>query len=183
MFDRIIQITKEHQWLLLTVLSGIGMILVLFGHIIPGFVEVHETQAEIRTCENKIAQAAQWQSNAEELEQNTLRLRNQIRQFVFQQKQDTHQSMMIQFLSKVSDENGVTIAGIEPGEVIKEKQHFELPVHLKLETTFHKLGRFINRLENAEHIIRIHDLKINSNRMTSSKLDIDIILHVYYLTE
>lgn len=181
MIEKYWQKLREHSWFTIAGLSCLFFVYVLISHIIPLCGEVLDIHKTIEKNRQKIDQVKDWQTMYDQLEGRKKHLKKQIEQFVFSQKQDTHLSRILTFLSKSAKETGVRIQTIKPQEIKKAKTHIELPIQLTLTTRFHQLAHFVNTIETSEPVIKLESVKITAKKMISNLLHVEMTLAVYYL--
>lgn len=181
MFEQYWQQIKEHRWVTYAVLGSLFFFYVLIIHIVPLYREIQDTRKTIQNNQQRVAQAQDYQVSYERILESTKRIKDQIEQLVFSQTQDTQLSATIKFLSQSASLKGIELSSIRPQEIVQTSQHIELPIELSMTTQFHKLARFINVIETSEPIIKIESLTLHAQDMTSTQLNVEMTLIVYYL--
>jgi type IV pilus assembly protein PilO len=181
MIESFIHVLREQFWRIIAGIAGLLFIMIFVSHLLPFGGEIGKINRTIQQNNNRIHQAENWKGTFRQLNAQKKHLEKRVEQFVSSQKQDTQLSSMIAFLSESAKQSGVLISAIQPREIEKKKQHTELPVELTLLTTYHKLGKFINIIETSEQVIKIRYLKIVSRNLSSNQLQVEIVLHYYYL--
>ncbi len=181
MFEQYWQQIKDHHWYTYAVLGSLFFFYILIIQIVPLYREIQNTRRTIQNNQQRVTQTQDYQISYDRLLENNKRIQNQIEQLVFSQKQDAQLSTTIEFLSRSAKAKGIDLSSIKPQEAIQTKQRIEFPIELSMTTQFHRLGRFINTLETSEPVIQIKALKIRAQSMTSTLLNGEMTLIVYYL--
>jgi len=70
------------------------------------------------------------------------------------------QMEIINDVSRIAREIGVKVNSIQPLAVSKEDGFTKISFSLSLEATYHKLGKFINRLERSQMFLRMERLNL-----------------------
>lgn len=181
MIESMIRILREHVWHVVAGIVGLLFMIIVVSHLIPFGLEIGKINRTIQQNNDRIRQAQNWKGTFRQLKAQKKYLEKRVEQFVTSQKQDARLSSMIVFLSQSANQCDVHITTIKPREIEKKEQHTELPIELTLTTTYHKLGRFINRIETSDQVIKIKYLKITSQNLTSNQLQVEMVLHFYFL--
>jgi len=181
MFEKYLQQIKDHRWYTYALLSSLFFLYVFISHIIPLYREIDYTKRTIRSNQQRVAQTQDYQISYDRLLEGNKQIQNQIEQLVFSQKQDAQLSATINFLSQSAQAKSIELSSIVPQEAVQIIQHIELPIELKMTTQFHRLGRFINAVETSEPVIKIEAITIRVQSMTSTLLNAEMTLIVYYL--
>lgn len=181
MIESIFRMLREQFWHIIAGMVGLLFIIIIVCHLLPFGLEIGQINRTIQENNKRIHQARNWKGTFRQLKAQKKHLEKRVEQFVTSQKQDTQLSAMIVFLSESARESGVRISTIKPLEIEQKKQHAELPVELTLSTTYHRLGKFINVIETSDQVIKIRYLKIASPSLASNQLQVDMILHYYFL--
>ncbi|MBN2097323.1 MAG: type 4a pilus biogenesis protein PilO [Candidatus Omnitrophica bacterium] len=75
---------------------------------------------------------------------------------------------ILEYLSAAAKELDLKLTEIKPVEQTKEQDqvgafYYKAPILLSAESPYHNLGRFINKLENADRFMKISNIKILAN--------------------
>jgi type IV pilus assembly protein PilO len=63
-------------------------------------------------------------------------------------------------ISRLGQESGLTFTLFKPGNPVKRDFYAEIPIQIKVDGSYHALGRFFDRLSRMDRIINVTDLKI-----------------------
>ncbi|UCB56560.1 MAG: type 4a pilus biogenesis protein PilO [Candidatus Omnitrophota bacterium] len=95
---------------------------------------------------------------------------------------------ILEYLSDAAKELKVRITEIRP--VIEEKDkaatpsiYYKAPILLKAECGYHQLGRFLNKLENADRFMRIDNIKIEADPEKVGIHNVELIVVTYVMTK
>ena len=95
---------------------------------------------------------------------------------------------ILEYLSDAARELNVKITEIKPSEQDKDKSaqvslYSETAILLKAECSYHQLGRFLNKLENADRFMKISDIEIIANPGTSGIVYAQLTVLTYVMKE
>lgn len=99
-------------------------------------------------------------------------------------------SALLESLSEIAKASDVKITAVKPyaavaggqsGESVGAYQKF--PIMVKAVCGYHQLGRFLNKLENAETFMRITDIKITGSNDNPREHNVYLVVNTYVITE
>lgn len=93
---------------------------------------------------------------------------------------------LLENLSKMARNANITIIGITPVtlKLQKEKKvtvYQETPILITAKSGYHELGHFLNNLENGDRFMKVVDMGIKANAMSSKKHDVELMVYTYVL--
>ena len=172
---------NEHRWLIIAGFTGIMLSVILFGNIVPLFVESGYLGRQIRTQQKRIEQADEWEATGRYVRDRKKRLENEISRFVVSRGQDTHISRIVRFLSDEAEKQDIRMTSIKPGPAQDAGHHVIFPVELAFSADYHRTGRFIHHIEISDQMVKVASLDMASPDMTASRLNVKVTLSFCYL--
>jgi len=172
---------KERKWVIISLFGSLFFLYVLFGRIVPLIVEIVDMQKTLQENSDRMDKVDASEITYHQLEEEKRQLQTQIEQFVFGQKQDTHLSKILAYLSRCAKEREIRIVSIKPQDIVTAQRYVIVPIQVNMISRFHDLGYFINRIETSEWIIKIEYLKVAAQNMTSDILHVEMTLLLYFL--
>jgi Tfp pilus assembly protein PilO len=93
---------------------------------------------------------------------------------------------VLEFLSQAARKMDVRITEIKPVAQDKSEPgvhslYYRIPILLKAECGYHQLGRFLNKLENADRFMKIDDIKITANPEMFGIHDVRLVVVTYVM--
>ncbi|MDD5747057.1 MAG: type 4a pilus biogenesis protein PilO [Candidatus Omnitrophica bacterium] len=93
--------------------------------------------------------------------------------------------VFLELISKIARNHDVKIIAIEPQKVIEDANPFyvKIPVLIDAYCGYHALGGFINDLEFADKLMKVENIKINSDETNPGTHQVFLIIHTFCLRE
>lgn len=96
--------------------------------------------------------------------------------------------LLLQFISDVANKNNITVTQIKPTKQLKTKadkkqnvslQFMSVSIALVLSCDYHRLGKFINDLENAENFFAVEEIRIIPGSSDYINQNVNLLLKTY----
>ena len=174
---------KRKRWIILYYLAIGGFCLIGFFRILPDVLTAFDMQSMLSENNLLIEQAESIDMHMDEYEQQRTNLGSQLENMVLSQDREAQLSTILDKISSVAKEAKVQIQRIKPHQVMRKTSHSELPIDIVVASDYHALGRFLNRLETGQPVIKVRSFEIRSESMLSYRLDTQINVTVLYLEQ
>lgn len=126
---------------------------------------------EARRVSKEVSQTKEDIANISKFEEQLRDLKQKVSSYEKNIPKEQEISVLLKELSEFAQATDVKILVIQPLEETKKEgkevvtvdtkmPYLEVPISIEGKATYHNLGFFINELENAEHFMRITDIKI-----------------------
>lgn len=171
----------KYRWVILYFFSVGCFCLIFIFRIIPDISDMIRKKSVLSERNELIQQAFQVELQMDQYKTERTRLGNQLEHMVLSQDEEARLSTILNAISNVAKATKVRIRRIKPDQVRPMQSHFELPIEIDMASEYHALGRFLNRLETGQPIIRVESFDIRSESMLSAQLEIQINIVVLYL--
>lgn len=171
------KLNKEQlQKIILGSIVGIIILVVLVTVIFgPNIRRMRELRGQINKEGNKVIKAEQEVSGLAKLKLNLKRQEEEIKWYQLDMPLATP-DWLLERLNSLAGETGIDFDKIEPkGYITKAGSYWLQGLYIEVKTDYHRLGIFINKLENLSPFIKILDLSITGNKD-------DIKRHIVKLT-
>lgn len=167
---------EQLEKIILGVIGGIIVIIVLMNFVFgPNVRRIRELRAMIREEKDKVVNAERDVSEFPRIKLNLKRLEGQVKQYQ-QDMPEATPDWLLERLNRLASETGIDFDKIEPKGYIAKLGPYQLQgLYIELRTDYHRLGGFINKLENLSPFIKVLDLNIAGNKD-------DIKRHIVKLT-
>ena len=155
----------------------------------PTWAIVKQTTPEVRILRNRLATAKNSIANMPrfKVQIKEMQKRVAIHQNKFSSKQDM--SSILKGLSDTAKDTSVKIIAIKPYPAVENPSsptsagYKKAPISVKASCGYHQLGKFLNRLENADTLIRVSDIKIVNDSKDDLQHQVYLLVNTFILTE
>jgi len=172
-----------NRWRTLIFFSLVGAVLIIFFRITPDVMKIIEIQKQLHKSKLRIREAIRVEQNLGQIEQRQQEIKKQIENTVFDENQETQLSTILQQISRAASAEEVRVERMKPGVVERKPTHVELPLELDVSCRYHPIGRFLNRLETSQPVMKVKTVAIQAESIVSSRLDARIHVLVFYLEQ
>lgn len=175
---------QQLEKIALLVIGGVIVFIVLvtlvFGPNIRNIkrlsAKIREQRGKVVTAEKEIAGLVNLKSNLEKLEEN-------IKQYQLDMPLGTP-DWLLEKLNSLAGEIGIDFDKIEPKGNIDQQGSYALQgLYIELKTDYHRLGVFLNKLENSSPFLRLLDLSITANKEDINKHVVKLTVGAYVKTQ
>lgn len=162
-----------------SVLSLIIVIVLITLVFAPTFKRIRENRVKIAEEKKKVQKAEDEISNISGLKSNLNKMKEQLVQY-YKNMPEATPDWLLGRLNSIADETGINFDKIEPKGRIEQVDSYDLQgLYLELKTDYHRLGIFINKLENLSPFIKILDLSITGNKSDVNKHIVKLTVGAY----
>ncbi|MFH2137211.1 MAG: type 4a pilus biogenesis protein PilO [Candidatus Omnitrophota bacterium] len=162
-----------------------GAVIVFLLLLIPQFGHVMKISKEAKQKKEVLDYIDQGMSDFQvrELELDELML--SYKSYIDQLPTQEEFPVFLDLLSAKAREHDIKIIAIEPQKVIQEEGMFyvRIPVFVDAVCGYHSLGGFINSLEYSHKLMKIKNIKIESNDANPDKHQVFITVDAFCLKE
>lgn len=151
--------------------------------LIKTLPQVRELQRKVNFARNAVANIQTYKKQIEELRSSLSLYKKR-----FSTKQEIFS--LLQGLSEIAKSSGLKIIAIKPHPAViatqkdtKTGAYQKFPISINARCGYHQLGRFLNKLENADTFMRITDISITSNPQDPLEHQIYILVNTYIIIE
>lgn len=181
MKERLLKIFAAYRWPALTVASLCLFAFALLEQALPLVQAQWQNLQALHELKERLHQAQAGKHLTGILQKQNENWQTRIDQLVSAQNQEVQLSRVLHFLSQAAREHDVQILNLSPQARQSFEQYLELPVALELRAHYHGLGGFMHAIETAPTIIKITSYKMTAPQMTSTNLQVQLRLSIYYL--
>lgn len=159
---------------------GTIVIVVLITLILgPNLRRIGELRTKIRKQRDKVIKAEREVSELARIRLNLKRLEDQVKKYQQDMPLATP-DWLLERLNILANEEGIDFDRIEPkGHITEIGPYWLQGLYVELKTDYHRLGRFINKLENLSPFIKIIDLSITGNKENINKHIVKLTVGTY----
>jgi Tfp pilus assembly protein PilO len=145
--------------------------------------KVRDIQRRLNLTRQDIANIATYKMQVEDLRK---------RLSAYKKKFSTTQQIdpLLKELSEMAQISGVKIIAIKPHLTATQIQqnlanvaYQKFPISITAICSYHELGTFLNKLENADIFMRVTDIKIIGNAENPAEHDVYILVNTYVFAE
>lgn len=175
------KIPKEQlEKIILGGVVGTIVIVVLITLILgPNIRRIGELRAKIHKERGKVVKAEREVSELARIKLNLKRLEDQIKQYQEDMPLATP-DWLLERLNTLANKEGIDFDRIEPkGHITHIGPYWLQGLYVELKTDYHRLARFINKLENLSPFIKIIDLSIAGNKENINKHIVKLTVGTY----
>lgn len=175
------KLNKEQlEKLILGVVFGIIVIVVLMTLVFgPNLKRIGILRIGIHEEREKVVKAEKEILRFPTVKLNLKRLREEVRQYQVNMPEATP-DWLLERLNNLGSETEISFDKIEPrGYITQAGLYWLQGLHIELKTDYHRLGRFINKLENLSPFIKVIDLSIVSNKDNINKHVVKLTVGTY----
>ena len=181
-----IDLKDKKKVLILGAIVGVGAIYIYLSFILlPQIarVAVAYSKADKLNSEAKVAQREI--SEIEGLKKQVIKYRGKIESYESMLPAEQEIPKLLEGLSDMAKSANVKIVAITPIQSKQEAQnnqtYQEIPILINAKSGYHELGKFLNNLENADRFMKVIDIRINENKATPKRHDVEILVLTYKL--
>jgi len=180
---------EKKQWLFLISL-GILVVFVLYINFLlkPTIAGLKDVSPKVSKLAFEIQRVEDWTKKKPRMQRELTKLRSEISRYEGMLPSEKEIPALLEELSQMARESHVKIIGIRPGKNVasepgKESFYQEIPISIKAKSGYHQLGVFISKLEGADRLFAVRDIKIKSNIQTPKKHDVSLTVSSFLLLE
>lgn len=145
----------------------------------PSLKSIKELRIKIVEEKNKVVKAEKEVSNLSSAKSNLNKLKEQVKQYSLNMPEATP-DWLLERLNSIAGETAINFDKIEPkGNILQIDSYWMQGLYLELKTDYHRLGAFINKLENLSPFIKILDLSITGNKDDVNKHIVKLTVGAY----
>lgn len=139
---------------------------------------VQERRLEINTVKNDLLYEDNFKKRLQTLHQTMDKYEKRL-------SREKELPLLLENLSEIAKSSRVKILSITPidrgppGKGEEERVYQEVPIAISAQSSYHELGTFINRLENAQRYMQVSNVKIMSNRDNPRRHRVEFVVYAY----
>lgn len=179
------KIGKEKlERIILGIIGGIIIIVILMTLVFgPKLKRIKELRIRIHEERNKVIEAEDVVSRLTSIRLNIKKLKGGLKQYQLNMPEATP-DWLLGKLNALSSETGIDFDKIAPKGYLEQVGFYLLQgLYIELKADYHRLGGFINKLENLSPFIRILDLGITGNKDDVNRHIVKLTVGVYVSEE
>lgn len=170
------QLEKSILGIILGIIALVLLMTLVFG---PNLKKISRLRGQIREQSGKAANAEREVSDLARLRLSLKGLEGRVGQYKKDMPLATP-DWLLERLNILAGETEIDFDKIEPrGYITQAGLYWLQGLHIELKTDYHKLGRFINKLENLSPFIKVIDLSIVSNKDNINKHVVKLTVGTY----
>lgn len=145
----------------------------------PSLRSIKELRVKILDEKEKVAKAEKEILNLSGSKLNLKKMEEQVKQYSLNMPEATP-DWLLERLNSIAGETDINFDKIEPkGDIAQVDSYLLQGLYLELKTDYHRLGAFINKLENLSPFIKILDLSITGNKDDVNRHIVKLTVGVY----
>lgn len=126
----------------------------------PAWDERDRLQGDLARTEQDLFQKRRISQELPKLEAALADLRRDLDAALTKLPEEKEIPRLLTQISRLGQESGLTFTLFKPGNPVKRDFYAEIPIQIKVDGSYHALGRFFDRLSRMDRIINVTDLKI-----------------------
>jgi type IV pilus assembly protein PilO len=180
---------KSYQ-IIAAVIGGAVIFIAAFYFILisPKAAKISELKAKIAEKQTFLAKAGSVEKQKQKIKAAKAKI-NELEQDIsyYEKKLPQEKDIpdLLQYLSNIATETNIKLLEIEKKQEIRQEQeqafYVTVPFNLILKGGYHEIGRFINRLENAERFMKIENLTIEEDKKNPFEHRGEMVVYTYIL--
>lgn len=134
----------------------------------PAWDELDRLQGELTRVEQDLLQKRRISTELPKLEAALADLRRELDAALAKLPEEKEIPRLLTQISRLGQESGLAFTLFKPGNPAKRDFYAEIPIQIKVDGTYHALGRFFDRLSRMDRIVNVTELKV---AQTTAKAD------------
>lgn len=149
-------------WTRIAALGAVLTVLLLVFEVGPRFGEAFDLYREWRALRARLEAAETAPAERARLSTENDRLRQEREDLLVQLPRRDQLSVLLGEIQRYASEAGVTLHRIQPGEPVSERTHEVLPVRLEVTSSYHGVGRFVDRIERSPLLMQVRGVQLSA---------------------
>jgi len=185
---QVIKNPEQKKLILIALVALIALIVFVNFLMKPTISEIVKINPELLKFKKDIETAQLRIKKQPELKKELEKMRSTIENYRTVLSAEEEIPSLLEELSDMAHKSRVTIIGIEPirasGTKFSRGELFrEVPISIKARSGYHRLGRFISRLESAERVFAVKKLEIQGRLQNPKTHDARLVVSTFLLSE
>lgn len=172
----------NRRWLFYGLLFISILSYVFVFELVPSVHRVSELYAEMESTNAKLALIDNADSQQEYL-RGVLASRGDTYRSIFNGNQVAGTSKVLSEIHACVGRSGVTLGTLIPSQKINHNQFSEWTIHITASGGFHNHAFFLNELERSNLLIRLNQVRLESDGIIPSDVRANYVFRVYFLTQ
>lgn len=122
-----------------------------------------------------------WEQNRPLCEAQQRALQKRIAEAGLNEPKDRQIAQLFESLSRTAAECGVRLTRVKPGPESLKSGVLRLAIQLSARADFHKIGTFLNRLEQSDRPVRVTGFQLSAPRLDDAGLDAIVDLEGFFV--
>lgn len=179
---------QDRQKTILMMLVGLVILVAYINFLLkPAIAGLSEINPDLSKRLQEIERAEYWIGKRPALEEQLKELKSKISHHGSMLSKEEEIPSLLEELSDMAHESDVAIIGIKPERIVTPEGEGlpfrEVPISIKARCGYHRLGKFISILENAERIFAVKDIEIIGKPQSPRRHDVSLIVSTFLLSE
>jgi type IV pilus assembly protein PilO len=185
------EIKENKSYQIIAGIIGGGLVFAIafyFILIAPKAAKISELKAKIAEKQTFLAKAGSIEKQKQKIVDAKVKIKELEQDISYYEKklpQEKDIPDLLQYLSNIGTETNIKLLEIEKKQEIRQEQeqafYVTVPFNLILKGGYHEIGKFINRLENAERFMKIENLKIEEDKRNPFEHRGEMVVYTYIL--
>lgn len=170
-------IWKEKKWQFVGVAFLLLECYVVLNVFVPSVKAIIEAKREVNSRQQKIASVSDWENKMQKMRKSEKNIQDGLSKLLLRVPESDRISTLTRFLDQTASESGITINRIQPETHRVKKQQVTIPVKLSSAGDFGAMGTFINKLEEAQFVIKVEQARLYKTDFSAEKIHADLRLN------
>ena len=187
----ITKLNKEKSQLLVLSLLVIVIMLVSYFYFFlkPKAAVLREILPEAAALDKEVMETGKLISNIDDFKKEISKLKKEVGQYETKLPTEKEITSILNQLSALASQEQVKIIGIRELGITrddaeeKERAYKEVPIEIEMKSGYHQLGRFINKIESSDRLMKIESLEINSNYQNLTEHTVKLVISSFVLVK
>jgi len=187
----ITKLIKEKDQVLVLSILVIAIILVAYFYFFlkPEIGALQKVLPKVRALNKNIKEVDKLIGNIDSFKTKIADLKEKVDQYEARLPTKKEISSILNHLSALASQEHIKITGIKELETIKgemqegEQAYSGVPIEIDMKSGYHRLGKFINEIENSDRLMKIDDLEIKSTSENLTEHNVKLIVSSFVLVK
>ena len=154
------ELSPRAQTIVFFLLAGLTMVGAWQLLIGPAQAELSSQRAKLASIQGDVARAQATAGKLPQLQREVAEAEAALQQTTAVLPDEKDPQDVLRNLHEVASESAVNIASWTPKAIVTKTQYSEWPISLGLESSYHDLGRFFDRIASMPRLMSVSDLQI-----------------------
>lgn len=156
-------LTKNQQ----NIIGGIGigvfaLFFLMWKVYLPMGKKINEFQSKLDGINQKISTMRAQAQQLDKLQMEAKQLELEVQESEKQLPKTAEMDDLLRFITDSAQKMGIYVQQFSPGKKVSKNYYIEIPIKLKIKTTYHKFAEFLVELSQSERIIAAKDVTIRT---------------------
>lgn len=172
---------ENNKWKVASVGIVILACFLVWGYIIPELQQAVQLYSNLQEKKAEVASVQNWQHRLKRLNNQQKKLENYLSKIFLNLPENDQMSTIVDQVFKEAKSGDVRILQMRPTDRIHHKGYLEIPISMRVQGSFHDIGRFINNVERSKYLMKVERVKIMVKDSSTSPLIAQLVLKVIIL--